>query len=111
LDQTITVRFGAGTHLIKSPIGSGKSFLFFDAPVFGLYKTATRPIVNRHADRAKIDLLIDVAGELWTIRREIVTTTRGGESVKSQLYRVKNDEEALFELLHDELPEIVNYQK
>ncbi|MEI8092036.1 MAG: hypothetical protein WCG98_07760 [bacterium] len=42
----MTCFFPQGKYLIKAPIGSGKSFLFFDGPMFGLYKLANRNMLN-----------------------------------------------------------------
>ena len=48
-EKTITVAFQQGKYLIRAPIGSGKSFLFFDGPVFALYKSSSRPLLHRRA--------------------------------------------------------------
>jgi len=45
-DKLLSIFFNTGKVLIKAPIGSGKSFLFFDGPIYGLYKYSSRNILN-----------------------------------------------------------------
>ena len=45
-DKTLSVIFHDGKYLIQAPIGSGKSFLFFDGPIYGLYKYSTRRMLH-----------------------------------------------------------------
>ena len=47
-NETRTINFEYGSYLIKAPIGSGKSFIFFDGPTFALYKKNKRPMLNMH---------------------------------------------------------------
>ena len=53
-DQTVIVRPADGSYLIKAPIGSGKSFLFFDGPVFGLYRKNSRPLLNMNSEKGEL---------------------------------------------------------
>ena len=48
-DQKLSLFFKEGNFLVKAPIGTGKSFLFFDGPSFALYKSSWRNILNRKA--------------------------------------------------------------
>jgi hypothetical protein len=46
-DKSVLLNYKHKNVLIKAPIGTGKSFLFFDGPIFGLYKTSDRTIINK----------------------------------------------------------------
>jgi len=84
------VNFVHGSHLIQAPIGSGKSFLFFDGPLFGLYKHRARPILNKQAKTGTVQVLFSLDEQTRLIERSISPTTKGGESVKTKLWEVNN---------------------
>jgi DNA repair exonuclease SbcCD ATPase subunit len=94
-DRIHTVRFLPGASLIKAPIGSGKSFLFFDGLIFGLYKRSTRPMVSRHATQGQIQVLFSHAGSQRLIIRNLKATKAGNDSVTSQLFRVHASREEI----------------
>ena len=50
-DQTIVITPHYGSYLIKAPIGSGKSFLFFDGPLFALYRKNDRLLINMNSKK------------------------------------------------------------
>lgn len=81
-----TVRFSVWNHLVKAPIGSGKSFLFFDGPLFALYKRSKRPMLNRQAERGSVVMIRSDYGRTFAIEREIKATKLGNDSVTSRLY-------------------------
>jgi DNA repair exonuclease SbcCD ATPase subunit len=56
----INIFFDKGKFLIKAPIGSGKSFLFFDGPTYALYKNTGRNILNVDSKTGYIKLLFEV---------------------------------------------------
>ena len=87
-EAPLSLCFHEGNHLIRSPIGKGKSFLFFDGPVFALYKYSTRPMVHRKEKKGKVSLLFRHDGLVWLVSRQITLTKSGGESVASRLYRI-----------------------
>jgi DNA repair exonuclease SbcCD ATPase subunit len=60
-----------GKFLIKAPIGSGKSFLFFDGPMFGLYKYSSRVMTNTFSKTAFIKLWFEVDGEEYFVIRDL----------------------------------------
>lgn len=97
-DCVRTVRFLLWTVLIKAPIGSGKSFLFFDGLIFGLYKWGSRPMLHRHATQGQIQVLFAHAWACWLIIRELKSTKAGNDSVTSTLFRVQATYEMLDEL-------------
>jgi hypothetical protein len=48
-EKLLTIFFDQGKYLIKAPIGAGKSFLFFDGPIYGLYKYSGRNMLNNQS--------------------------------------------------------------
>jgi len=67
----LTVLFHNGIFLIKAPIGTGKSFLFFDAPVYGLYKHEPRQVLNIRATTGYVKLLVRVHDTDYLIIRQL----------------------------------------
>ena len=89
-DQTISLFFEQGNYLIKAPIGTGKSFLFFDGPTYALYKSSTRNILNIQSKTGVIKLLFEVDGQCYFIIR----TLKQGKSrdlTASQLFSCPED--------------------
>ncbi len=109
-DKLVTVDFKKGKYLIKAPIGTGKSFLFFDGPLFGLYwssKSVGRPILNMRSEQGYVKLIFeDRYGQKWLIQRDISRTSGGGEKVVSSLFRLNKQDIDLH--LDSALPNIVN---
>lgn len=90
LDRTITVAFQKGKYLIKAPIGSGKSFMFFDGPVFGLYKYSGRTMLSMKAEEGYIKALFEVGGNYYLVVRTLSRTKSGWDGVKSKLFTIQN---------------------
>ena len=90
VDQTLSVDFRSGSHMIQAPIGSGKSFLFFDGPLFGLYKHRGRPILNKQSKKWKLQVLFELDWQYRLIERSLTPTTKGGESIKTKMREVSN---------------------
>lgn len=88
LDRTITVAFHKGKYLIKAVIGSGKSFMFFDGPVFGLYKYSGRTMLSMKAKEGSIKALFESGDNVWLVVRGLSRTKSGWDSVKSKLFEV-----------------------
>ncbi len=88
-DQIRTVEFHSGSYLIKAPIGSGKSFLYFDGPTFALYKKNKikngRDMLNMYCKTGQIICTFEVEEQIYTIQRNF-SRTPTGESVKSKLF-------------------------
>jgi len=74
--------------LIKAPIGSGKSFLFFDGPIYGLYKYTSRGILNTKSKEGYIKLIVEVNGTNYLIIRNI-KKSKVKESCESKLYTLE----------------------
>ena len=87
--------------MIQSPVGTGKSFLFFDGLIYGLYKHCDRNIVNAKCKDADIYIIFSVDNELYMIHRNITATatktansSKVSESTKSKLYIYNKAEKA-----------------
>jgi hypothetical protein len=74
--------------LIKAPIGSGKSFLFFDGPIYGLYKYNNRHILNSKSKEGFIKIIVEVDGIIYFIIRNI-KKSKVKESCESKLYTLE----------------------
>lgn len=88
-DKHISIFWNKGKYLIKAPIGSGKSFLFFDAPMFGLYKTSNRNVLNVNAKEGYIKILFEVSNEYYLIIRAL-KKGKIKDSCTSTLYSITN---------------------
>lgn len=93
-DRTISVVFRHGRFLIKAPIGSGKSFLFFDGPLFALYKSNSRTILSTQAESGRVKILVEHDGKHIVCIRNLTRTKAGNDAVKSTI-RVHDDTNAL----------------
>ncbi len=89
-DQTVSIDFRNGSHLIQAPIGSGKSFLFFDGPLFGLYKYRNRPILNKQSKKGSVQVLFEADEQFRLVERSLTPTKKWGESIKTKLWSVEN---------------------
>lgn len=74
--------------LIKAPIGSGKSFLFFDGPIYGLYKYSSRNVLNIKSKDGFIKILFEVNQETYLIIRNI-KKGKAKDSCDSKLYKIE----------------------
>lgn len=57
--------------MIKAPIGSGKSFLFFDGPTYALYKTSKRNLLNTQSKEGEISLIFSEGDNYYLIKRSL----------------------------------------
>ncbi len=85
-DKTITVFFHKWKFLIKSPIWIWKSFLFFDWPIYALYKKSDRKILNIKSDKWFVKLLFRVEDQDYLIIRNLKKSLEN--SATSQLFKV-----------------------
>jgi len=74
-------------YLIKAPIWSGKSFLFFDWPVYALYKYSSRNILNTDSKNWFIKLLFEQDEQKYLIIRNL-EQGKAKDICKSQLFTV-----------------------
>ena len=80
--------FDEGKYLIKAPIGTGKSFLFFDAPRYALYKDSSRNMLNLQSKNGEISLIFDVDWAYYLIKRILKSTKAWNDSCSSQLFTI-----------------------
>ena len=95
-DQTVSLVFEKGNYLIKAPIWTGKSFLFFDWPTFALYKSSTRNILNIQSKTWFVKLLFSLDWENYFVIRNL-KQWKVKDSISSHLYRCEVDEEKFFD--------------
>ena len=95
-DTCCSLIFDEGKYLIKAPIGSGKSFLFFDAPRYALYKDSWRNMLNLQSKSWEISLIFDVDWSYYLIKRILKSTKMWNDSCSSQFYTINYDWENFF---------------
>lgn len=81
----MSVFFNTGKMLIKAPIGSGKSFLFFDGPIYGLYKYSSRNILNTKSKDGFIKIICEVNNTIYLITR-MMKKGKSKDSCESKVY-------------------------
>ena len=87
-DTCCSLIFDEWKYLIKAPIGSGKSFLFFDAPRYALYKDSSRNMLNLQSKSGEISLVFDVDWAYYLVKRILKHTSAGNDSCSSQLFTI-----------------------
>jgi len=85
----ISIFFQQWKYLIKAPIWTWKSFLFFDWPIYWLYKYNTRNLLNNTSSEWVIKVLFTFENETRLIIRHI-TKAKVKESCTSILYKIQN---------------------
>ena len=80
--------FDEWKYLIKAPIWSWKSFLFFDAPRYALYKDSSRNMLNLQSKNWEISLVFEVDWIYYLIKRILKSTKIGNDSCSSQLFTI-----------------------
>lgn len=94
-DTWCSLIFDEWKYLIKAPIWSGKSFLFFDAPRYALYKDSSRNMLNLQSKNGEISLIFDVDWSYYLIKRILKSTKAGNDSCSSQLFNINYNWENL----------------
>lgn len=87
--QTKTVIIEKWKFLIKAPIGSGKSFLFFDGPVYALYKHSTRNMVNNNSTGWVISVVFSIDEVSYLLIRKL-KKGKSKDTCQSQLFLLNN---------------------
>ena len=95
-NRLLSIVFEKWNYLIKAPIGTGKSFLFFDWPTYALYKSSTRNLLNIQSQTGFIKLLFSVNWELYFITRNL-KQWKAKDSTVSHLYSCSITEEEFLE--------------
>lgn len=94
-DTCCSLVFDEWKYLIKAPIGSGKSFLFFDAPRYALYKDSSRNMLNLQSKNWEISLIFDVDWAYYLVKRILKHTNAWNDSCSSQLFSINYEWEDL----------------
>ena len=87
-DNILNIFFDKWKFLIRAPIGSGKSFLFFDGPTYALYKHTGRNVLNVDSKDGYIKLLFEIEWQKYLIIRNLAPW-KAKDTCKSQLFVVK----------------------
>ena len=94
-DISCSLIFDEWKYLIKAPIWSGKSFLFFDAPRYALYKDSSRNMLNLKSKSGEISLIFEVDWMYCMIKRIITRSPAWNDKCSSQLFIINYDWENL----------------
>ena len=87
-ETSCSLFFDEWKYLIKAPIWSWKSFLFFDAPRYALYKDSSRNKLNLQSKNWEISLIFNVDWSYYLIKRILKATKMWNDSCSSQLYTI-----------------------
>ena len=90
-DTCCSLIFDEWKYLIKAPIWSWKSFLFFDAPRYALYKDSGRNMLNLQSKNWEISLIFDVDWSYYLVKRILKSTKMWNDSCSSQLFTINYD--------------------
>ena len=90
-NKSILLNYKDWKVLVKAPVGTGKSFLFFDWLIYGLYKYSDRTIINKDSKKAEIQVLFSVEDDFYLIIRKISITKTWKDSTKSEFYSIVKD--------------------
>ncbi len=99
-DIVVNINFRKWKYLIKAPIWSGKSFLFFDAPFFWLYWSKFRNILNKKSQEWFVRIIFSIWNDdnkqFYLVERLIKATRTGGESVQLRVFSLQIKNEVFF---------------
>jgi len=87
----LLVNYKDGKVLVKAPIWTWKSFLFFDGPIYGLYKSSDRVVINKDSKQWEIQLLFSVNDKYFLVVRKLKLSKWGWDSAKTYLYSILKD--------------------
>ena len=102
-NKLLSIIFDKWNYLIKAPIWTWKSFLFFDWPTYALYKTWTRNLLNIQSETWFIKLLFSINWEVYYIVRNI-KKWKVKDSTTSHLYNCALSEDVFFDNIEDRGP-------
>ncbi len=95
------IRIASWNTLVKAPIGTGKSFLYFDIPLFILYKYSNRNLINAHSSSAWVTGIVQIDDRYYGIHRSL-KRSRVKESCSSRIRTWTGSEEEILPCLHQE---------
>jgi len=99
-DKSLLVNYKDWKVIIQAPIGTWKSFFFFDAPLFSLYKSNERTIINKDSKTWETQLLFSVDDNYYLIIRKLKLTKTWKDSVKTYFYSISKDKNFIDYLDH-----------
>ena len=99
-DKSLLVNYKDWKVIIQAPIWTWKSFLFFDAPLFSLYKSNERTIINKDSKSWQTQLLFSVNDNYYLIVRKLKLTKTWKDSVKTYFYSISKDKNFIDYLDH-----------
>ena len=102
-NKLLSIIFEKWNYLIKAPIWTGKSFLFFDGPTYALYKSWSRNLLNIQSQTGFIKLLFSVDGQLYFITRNL-KQWKAKDSTTSHLYNCSLTEEEFLDKIERGYP-------
>lgn len=106
-DKLITIALKQGKYLIKSPIWSGKSFLFFDGILYGLYGHSYRDALNKNSTTWYIKILFSIENEYYLIVRNLGKN----KNLKSlEFYLLSYDQDEIDHIVSS-YPDIITFDK
>ena len=91
----ISVVYEPWAHLIKAPIWSWKSFLFFDGPLYALYKSQSRPLLAKWYTSGSVCAIVRVEESIYAVQRVLKSTKAWNDSAQSNLYEYKWEPQTL----------------
>jgi len=107
-EKSVLINYLKKNLLIKAPIWTWKSFLFFDWPIFGLYKYSERTIINKSSKSWEINLIFSVDNRYFLIIRKLTKTKSWKDSAKTMFWEIENDKNFIDYL--NSLGSIFSYQ-
>lgn len=104
-DKLITLALQKGKYLIKSPIWSGKSFLFFDGILYWLYGHSYRDVLNKNSSSWYIKILFEIDNQFYLIIRNLGKS----KTTKSlEFYIVHHDADEIWKIVWS-FDDIINF--
>ncbi len=94
-NSALSLNFWHWKYLIKAPIWSWKSFIFFDGPLFWLYKYSSRAMLNKNSNQGFIKIIFEINQEIFLISRFLKPTKAWWESVTTYVYKINSSVEEI----------------
>jgi len=92
--KSFVLNFLDGKTIVKAKIGSGKSFLFFDAPFFALYRYSSRNLLNANSQTWYIKMIFELNDEYYLIIRNF-KKWKSNDSCNSQFFKISENKDKI----------------
>lgn len=93
-EKKLNIFFHEWKYLIKAPIWSGKSILFFDWPIYALYKFQNRTLLNIKSQEGYIKLVFEQNNDYYLVIRNI-KKWKTKDSCSSKLFKLNENIETI----------------